>query len=495
MALLAIWLVPLGAQGETAQSHRANSWTTTPQTDYQLEKRIPKGVDVFNLSLRGIKRYSATKNMQVLGHSYLRGPWLTPMAREKGLGAGFNGVRVHDGIAYLAGYDNPVGTVFGVLIADVRNPKRIRPLSFIPCNAGSRCPYLRLNVQKKILVFGNDSNKSNPIRPPAGQPVDAGMSFYDVSNPREPMKLSFVPTRSDGATHGFDIDDRYAYGCASAPESKTGVTGANQELQIVDYADPTNARLVGRLHIQGQHVGEEFAPSDRLNPDGTDQKIWCHEIDVMGDRLYIAWRDAGMIVVDVSDRTNPKIISRLDYVPPFNGGSLGAAHSSMPMMPTKEGDAPNLLIHTDEIFDCPPGAGRVIDISDLSNPQILSSFRIPAIDDNYDHRTGKFRCREGQQSIHMPWFDHRAPALAYVTWYDQGLRAWDFSNPFIPKEVGYFISPRYAVPGIPADRHTRESYQDPETNRIYVTDGNGGGLTILRWTGRLPKHGPLPGAR
>jgi len=493
-ALLAVFAGPLLAAESGGKKSHADRGTTTPKPDFRLEKRIPSGVDVFDLDLRGIRRYSATKNFRIVGHSYLRGPWLTEAAEENGLGGGFNTPRVYDGIGYFAGYDNPVGTVFGVVIADVSDPKNIEPLSFVPCNTGTRCPYLRVNNEKKILVFGNDSNPRNPDQPEEGEAVRAGMSFWDVSDPRNPEELDFVETRPDGATHGFTIDDRYSYGCASAPESKTGVTGANQELQIVDYGDPENAQLVGRLHIEGQHVGEDFAPQDRLNPDGSEQLIWCHEVDVMGDRLYIAWRDAGMIIVDISDRTNPEIISRLDYVPPFNGGSLGAAHSAMPIMPM-EGEEPSLLLLTDEIFDCPPGFGRVLDISELSNPQILSSFRIPAINDNYDHETGEFVCPEGQQSIHMPWFDHRAPGLAYVSWYDQGLRTWDFSNPFIPKQTGYFISPRYAVPGVPADRHTREAYQDPETDLIYVTDGNGGGVTVLKWTGDLPENPPIPGAR
>ena len=40
--------------------------------------------------------------------------------------------------------------------------------------------------------------------------------------------------RPGGATHGFDIDDRYVYACANRPESKPG-GGSNQELVIVDY--------------------------------------------------------------------------------------------------------------------------------------------------------------------------------------------------------------------------------------------------------------------
>jgi hypothetical protein len=455
------------------------------------EPPMPPGIDVFNLNLGQTIAFSESKNFEVVGHSYFKGPWLTGFAQANGLGAGFNTPRVYNGIAYLGGYNSPA-TLFGVLIADVSNPKDMTVLSFIPCNPGARCPYLRVNTSRHILVGTQDSS-NNPIRPPAGQPVQAGISFYDVSNPKQPKALGFFQTRPNGDAHGFAIDDQYVYACANTPLSKTGITGDNQELVIVNYSDPRNPTLASTLHIQGQHVGENFAPQDQLNPDGTTQKIWCHEITKDKDRLYIAWRDAGMVIVDVSDPHSPFIISRLDYVPPFNGGGLGAAHTSAPVVadPNKH---PTLVVHTDEIFDCPPGFGRIIDISDLSNPQVISSYRLPFIDDNFDFDTGKFVCPGGQQSIHLPWFDFRSPSLFYQAWYDQGVRVWDLSNPFLPREVGYYLSPPYQAPGT-MGRQTREVYQDQATGLIYVTDGNGGGLTVLRWTGPIPAHPPLPGAR
>ncbi|MGE5141450.1 MAG: LVIVD repeat-containing protein, partial [Rudaea sp.] len=454
------------------------------------EAPVPPGVDVFNLNLGQTIAFSRSKNFQVVGHSYFKGPWLTPFAQAQGLGAGFNTPRVHNGIAYLAGYNSPP-TLFGVLIADVSNPENMQALSFIPCNPGTRCPYVRLNTNRHILVGTQDMSAQNPNQP-AG-PAQAGVSFYDVSDPRNPQALGFFLTRLNGEAHGFEIDDQFVYACASTNDSKTGVTGGNQELVIINYSNPSNPTLASTLHIQGQHVGETFEPNDLLNPDGTSQKIWCHEISLHKNRLYIAWRDAGMVIVDVSDPYNPSIISQLDYVPPFNGGSLGAAHSSVPVVadPTQH---PTLVVQTDEIFDCPPGFGRIIDISDLSNPQVISSYRLPHVDDNFDFDTGKFVCPPGQQSIHLPWFDYRSPSLFYQAWYDQGLRVWDISNPFLPREVGYYLSPRYAAPGR-VDRHTREAYQDPDTGLIYLTDGNGGGLTVLRWTGPIPPKPPLPGAR
>ena len=47
----------------------------------------------------------------------------------------------------------------------------------------------------------------------------------------------------------------------------------------------------------------------------------------------------------------------------------------------------------------------------------------------------------------------------------------------------------------PVFRHSREEFEDPTTGLIYMTDGNGGGLTVLRWTGPVPRNPPLPGAR
>jgi hypothetical protein len=458
------------------------------------EHPVSSRVDVFDLDLGQTRALSRSKNFEVVGHSYFRGPWLTPFAQQNGLGASFNTPRVYDGIGYFAGYNSP-SILFGVLIADVSDPRHMRPLSFIPCNPGTRCPYIRVNNARKILVGTHDTNAGNPNRPPTGQPAVAGVSFHDVSNPRDPKPLGFFQTALNGATHGFEIDDRYVYTCASMPETRASV-GFNQELVIIDYQNPGNPTLVGRLHIPGQHVGETFAPQDQLNPDGSPQLVWCHEINLHKGRLYIAWRDAGLVVVDVSDPAHPTQLSRLDYVPPFNGGGLGAAHTSAPVIADPD-EHPKLVVHTDEIFNCAavaPGFGRIIDISTLSNPQVISNYRIPTVTDQYDRATGLFTCPAGQQSIHQPQFDFRSPSLFYQPWYDQGLRVWDISNPFLPREVGYYVSPKYAAPGR-VDRHTREAFQDRDTRLIYMTDGNGGGVTVLRWTGPIPPKPPIPGAR
>ena len=466
------------------------------------EPQIPPGVDVFNLSLDQTKLYSQSYNFEVVGHSYFKGPWLSPFAQQHGLGAGFNTVRVYNGIAYHAGYNGPP-TLFGVLIANVSDPTNMTPLAFVPCTLGTRCVYLRINTNKHIMVGTQDTSSSSPF--PAPGPVQAGVSFTDVSDPANPRPLGYVVTAPNGATHGLDIDDRYVYACATTPQSKTNV-GSNHEIVIIDYLDPTAPRIVGSFHVQGQHIGETYGPSDAgTNPDGTRQVIWCHEIFYDKDKVYVAYRDAGMIVLDVSDRTNPRQISRYDYVPPYSGQNFGAAHSSVPVLQTPQ-SVPTLVINTDELFGCPPGFGRVIDISDLSNPQVLSTFRIPYVSDGYDFQNGQFVCPPGGSlTSHLPWQSYLSSSLFFQTWYNEGERAFDFSNPYEPKEIGYYYSPPYVCGEFtrscgggaftPVFRHSREEFQDPTTGLIYMTDGNGGGLTVLRWTGPVPPNYQIPGAR
>src|SRR5262245_35620968 len=214
---MARWgLAGLGACAVLAFAGLASAQVVAPRVENVI---IPANVDPFKLSFEDFKKYSSAKNFELIGHTYFKIPERTPWAKGQGrpggeIGSGFNTVRVYDGIAYLGGYNSPP-TLFGILIADVRDPKNIKPLSFIPCNPGTRCNYLRVNQKKKLLIFGHDYDpKGNPNRTSAGEAAKAGTSIYDVSNPSQPKELAFIPAAPNGKVHGLDIDDRYAYVCS-----------------------------------------------------------------------------------------------------------------------------------------------------------------------------------------------------------------------------------------------------------------------------------------
>ncbi|HEX9463671.1 MAG TPA: hypothetical protein VGB82_13825 [Alphaproteobacteria bacterium] len=470
----------------------------------------PNGADMFQLNtLDSFKKYSRVKNFEIVGHSYLRGPWVNPAFSHVGMA--INTMRICDNkTAFLAGY-NPI--VFGVLIVDVSNPADMKPLSFIPGHPGTKNTYLRVSCARNVLAFDHSGEQpnnltgarpvqSNPSKPAPGARLLSGVSFYDVSDPRTP-KLLGDWLNPGGLTHGMEMDDSYVYVCGTAAESKPEIQV--EELNIINYDTPSKPTTAARFHITGQHKGENFSELNRKNPNGSDQMITCHEIQKDNDRLYVAYRDEGIVVLDITDPSKPKRIDGgFDYSPPFNGdpglpreGCCPGAHTFMPAHHTSE--LPTIAVLTDEHFSCPPGFGRILDITYLDRITLLSTYHIRGVDDQYDFDKKKFICPEGsQESAHMAEFDHRLRDgnLFYQAWYNQGLRAIDISNPFAPREVGYYISPDFTidVPG-QKGRHTREPYPDWNSDLIYVTDGNGGGLTVLRYTGPLPTTPPIPALR
>ena len=474
---------------------------------------IPADVDPFSLTLNQVRQYSAAENFEVLGHDYFKIPerteWARAIGREgKEVGSGLSMVKVYDGIAYIGGYNSPP-TLFGVLIADVRDPLNMKELAFIPCKANTRCPYVDIDPKRKLLVFGNDTfrdpRKGRQLTPEQMQ-AEAGWSFYDISDPAKPRELAFLPTFKGGVVHGVTIDDRYLYGCAQLHENSFEI------LTIVDVNDPRHPRKLWEWHVPGQLPGETPEPRNRAGRDGKPQTLRCHISYAYNDKLYVAYRDAGMKIFDIKDRAKPRLLGTYDYTPPFTGGMLGATHTTLPIV-VRPGEDPDLVVIADENYNCPASFGRVVDISDLRHPQVtagerepnfetLATFRLPEVVDVTDGRGG-FICPGAKSNtpfvtvangIHTPTQDLRSPSLLLVTWYNHGLRAVDISNPFAPKFVGYYLSPKYAS-WENDDRRTREVGQDPTTNLIYITDGNGGGLTVLRYTGPIPATPPLPGAR
>ena len=365
---------------------------------------IPAGVDPFNLSFDDFKKYSSSKNFELLGHSYFKVPERTPWAKGQGrpggeVGSGFNTVRVYDGIAYLGGYNSPP-TLFGILIADVRDPQNMKPLSFIPCNPGTRCNYLRVNREKKILIFSHDADNGNP-KQAARRAEGARPACRSTTCPTRASRRSSPSCRCapNGKAHGLDADDRYVYGCWQFS------TELNREgLQIIDYGDP-------RGHQAGRHLARAGAAEGRAVRAAQPQRSRRQAADhpVPRDRLLqrpplrgLARRRHGDPRRQGSHQAEAARHLRLQSAVPRRQSRrrahLGCRSSS------RTGEHPDLVVHTDEIFDCPPGFGRILDVSDLKNPEVvkgerpanvvlLSTFRFDYVSDKFDPEKNDVRLR------------------------------------------------------------------------------------------------------
>ena len=101
------------------------------------------------------------------------------------------------------------------------------------------------------------------------------------------------------------------------------------------------------------------------------KRVALHHMITAGDRGYGAWRDGGLTVHDISDRTKPKLISRLNWSPPFPGGT----HTTLPL------PGRNLVVVADEANAemCAKGTFHtfIIDVRAPENPVSIATLPTP----------------------------------------------------------------------------------------------------------------------
>ena len=152
----------------------------------------------------------------------------------------------------------------------------------------------------------------------------------------------------------------------------------------IDMADPSKPREAGRWWIPGMNQAAGEAPSWPAT-----SRFGLHHAIIHGDTAYAAWRDAGMVVIDVADRAKPKLIAHRDGAPPFGGGT----HNCLPL-PERD-----LLVVLDEaVLDHQEDGVKniwVFDNRDKANPAILATFPQPSEAD-YKSKGGHF----GPHNIH-----------------------------------------------------------------------------------------------
>ena len=57
------------------------------------------------------------------------------------------------------------------------------------------------------------------------------------------------------------------------------------------------------------------------------KRVALHHMITAGNRGYAAWRDGGFTIHDISDPTKPKLLSHINWSPPFPGGT----HTPLPL--------------------------------------------------------------------------------------------------------------------------------------------------------------------
>ncbi|ARA77141.1 hypothetical protein H4F69_08095 [Pectobacterium brasiliense] len=405
-----------------------------------------------------------SRNMRLIGHSDQGG-------RPDGVQ-----VMVHRGYAYIGHMVSQ-----GVSIVDVRDARNPKPAGFIAAPPGTWNIHLQTHDDLLLVVNARDlfadasfaEEKVYYTRSVAdtvstkqqGKSWSAGLRIFDISTPDKPREISFLPLDGIGIHRIWYVGGRWAYVSAL-------LDGYSDYIFLtIDLADPQRPEVAGRYWLPGMHTaGGETASW----PEG--KRYALHHAIISGDTAYGSWRDGGLTLLDVSDRTNPQLISHRNWSPPFGGGT----HTALPL-PDRD-----LLIVLDEaVLDNQEDGEKLIwvfDIREPSNPVSIATFPQPKEAD-YVKKGAHF----GPHNLH----ENRpgsfiSSSLIFATYQNAGVRAYDISNPYQPKETGALVpaAPARMVdkrPGRPQIIQSCDVFVDAD-GIIYSTDYNAG-LSIIEYRG------------
>jgi hypothetical protein len=385
----------------------------------------------------------------------------------------------------------------GTSIVEISDPANPKLVWHIPNDVR------RVNSRSVSVVYDYGFNSS-----PAGQDYlirswDTGTDFkfqiYDItSRDTDPSKISLVseitgtPPNSCGPGCGGKFIMRAHKGFWSQESglfySTAGEPGFRQVvMQIWDLKDPKNPRFISRVAL----------PSQRNGASGFQGEYAHHPVvDEPNHRVYVAYRGAGQTTSwDISDIANPKLVWLVDTTPPGRG-----PHTVSPIrydeVPNFKGDAlpRTYAFVTDEAAgaaDMKPCASGVrtkaymFDITSEANPFPISTWQVPVGD--FCEKGGRFGPHQHAETRNSD-LNRFEDKLAWIAYFNAGVRVLDLSDPYNLQEVGYYIPKTNANSHpIAKDQPTAIQINDVEIDHrglAYATDRVGSGLFIFEYTGR-----------
>jgi hypothetical protein len=371
----------------------------------------------------------------------------------------------------------------GFSIVDVHDPRRPKAVGYVANPPNTWSLHLQVHEDLLLLVHARDmfcmpemADERNYYKGKAdfsalarttGRDWSAGMAVFDISRPSEPRQIGFLPVEGRGLHRIWYVGGRWAYASAL-------IDGFTDYILItIDMADPAHPQIAGRYWLPGMNA----AGGEKSNWPLEHGRYGLHHAIVDGDTAYCSWRDACLVVVDVADRHNPKLLTHQRWFPPIGGGT----HNALPL-PDRD-----LLVVLDEaVLDQVADGYKPIWIFDnkvKSAPVCLSTLPVPT-DRDYIVVGGHF----GPHNVHenRPG-SFQSSDLIFATYQNAGVRVYDIRNACQPVEVGACVPPAPKKlmdprPNRPVVLHSADVFVD-RNGIVYCTDWSGAGLHIMEYTG------------
>ncbi len=360
----------------------------------------------------------------------------------------------------------------GMQIIEITNPREPRRVAVYDCDISQGDIQVWTRGDRVIASYTADgtvgaegaaSRCGKDLRLAAD---DAGTVLVDLTRPRYPRTLSFLPVPR--GSHNMTIHPSGAYLYNSNSDL---ITSTEPTITIYDVRNPARPQKVRDYRIP-------FVPTS-LGSESHDITF-----NASGTRAYSAALSQ-TLVLDTRDPRNPRLVSQI--IDP----TVNVTHQADPVTLTrKDGTKRTVLIITDEragaaaSAECPGGGLHLYDITGAKerSPEKIGTWFIPAttVQDGATCTSHVLRIYPRQR-------------MATIAWYAQGVRVLDISrlatvqaDPLAValgdgvgiKEVGHYVLP---------DSDTW-SFKTDQINRDGSFYGYGNdlvrGFDVYRFTGR-----------
>lgn len=272
--------------------------------------------------------------------------------------------------AYTGTFNSPCGgdPEAGIWIWNVENPNKVEFVGIIPSPAGSRSNDVKVARMNSgdILVHSNESCSGGP----------GGFEIWNVDDPENPVhqvnvgpidELNPISDALFGGITDVGVYNLWLFIDGTRDYVAAVAGSAFDTFRIYDITDPTNPFMVsawGAEEVFDPGVGDELADVNRVlnaaiwltSGFGSSANRFLHDVTITadGNYAYLSNWDAGLILLDISDPSNPQLVSVA--IDPTSG-SLDGEVNSHAAWPNDNG---TVVVETAEDFiaweaSVPPG--------------------------------------------------------------------------------------------------------------------------------------------
>lgn len=391
----------------------------------------------------------------------------------------------------------------GTSIVDVTDPAHPKYLRHIPGQPGT---YESGGAQMVRVCDGKTLPKGDPSAVYMLRTFGSeAHEIWNVADPANPVLIRRLEGLKDTHKSWWECDTGIAYLVSGAPDWRV-----RRMTQVYDLSDPANPVKIRDFGLPGQEPGATGAVPTELHG--------MISTGPQGNRIFFGYGTDKGGVMQIIDRDKllhgpaaptPENL-RYPEVARLPMSSLNGAHTTFPMlgMPIpefahdKEGSVRDIVMFVDEAIQNECGEPRQMvwfaDITVESRPMMISNYTVPEASGNFCERGGRFGSHSSGESM-APVFYKK---LAFISFFNAGVRALDVRNPYSPKEAGYFI------PSITANTDKRcvtvdsqprckvaiqtNNVETDDRGYIYIVDRANTGLHILELTGPARQIAGLP---